>query len=82
LDVVQSMIGFRQYMGQPDLSDPPQPQARPIAVGGKILIQQGWDVHAFQLGQQQGNIVNAFIEDSQCLGHAESLTHFSKLAHI
>jgi len=29
--------------------------------------------HPFQLGQQQGDVIDAFADDAQSLGHAESL---------
>ena len=35
-----------------------------------------WNVHTFQVGPQQGNIISTFIEGSQCLDHTKSLAHF------
>jgi hypothetical protein len=68
-DMVQPMVGLRKDMGQPDHADPAQAEAHPVAMGGKMLVQQSLYPHPLQLGQQQGNIIDTFRGQGQALGH-------------
>jgi hypothetical protein len=47
-------------------------------MGGEVLIQQGLHAHPFQLGQQQGDVIDAFTDDVTSLAQAESLPQRSK----
>ena len=78
LDMVQPMVGLRQNMRQPKHTHPAQAEARPVAVGGKVLVQQGLYPHALQLGQQQGDVIDTFTHDGKWLAHPESLPQCSK----
>ena len=77
-DMVQPMIGLRQNMLQPEHAPPAQAEAPPVAVGGKVLVQQGLHPHALQLGQQQWDVIDAFTHDGKGLGHTESLPQCSQ----
>ena len=50
--MVQPMVRFGQDMGQPDHGHPTQAEAHPVAMGGKVLVQQGLHPHAVELGHQ------------------------------
>jgi hypothetical protein len=50
--MVQLMIGLREHVGPPEHGHPAQADAYPVAVAGKMLVQQGLEFHAFQLGEQ------------------------------
>jgi hypothetical protein len=78
LDVVQPMVGLGEEMSHPEHRYPAQAEAHPIAVGGEVGVQQGLHPHPFQLGQQQGDVVDMLIDDGESLGHAEILPQFSK----
>jgi hypothetical protein len=56
--MVQPMVRFRQNMGQPVHTE-----AHPVTEGGEVLVQQGLHAHPFQLGQQQGDVIDAFGRD-------------------
>ena len=45
LDMAQPMIGLREDMGQPDHQYPAQAEADPVAMGRKVLVQQGLESH-------------------------------------
>ena len=52
LHMVQAMIRLGQNMGQPQHGHPAEAEAHPIAVRGKVLVQQGLHPHAVELSQQ------------------------------
>jgi len=60
--LVEPMIalGHATRIGQPEHAQLAGRQAAPIAMGRKVLVQQGVQLHVAHLGDQQGNIVNAF----------------------
>ena len=47
------MVSLRQDVERPNCSHLVQAKAYRIAMVGEVLVQQGWHVHLFQLGQQQ-----------------------------
>jgi hypothetical protein len=49
--VVELMVGLGEDMGQPDHAYPTQAQTHPVAMGGKMLVQQGLEPHSLRLGQ-------------------------------
>jgi hypothetical protein len=67
--VVQPMIRLGEDMGQPEECDPTQTQPHLVAVGGEVFVQQGLPAHAVELGQQQGNVIDACTANGQGLGH-------------
>jgi hypothetical protein len=72
-DLVEPMVTFRQDEGEPEHTEFPRGQAMPIAVGHKVLIQQGDQLHVTHLFYQQGDVVDAFRDDRDCFGHPPSL---------
>ena len=82
LHVVQPMVGLREHMGQPDHGHSVQAEAHPVAVRRKVLVQQGLDPHPFQLGQHQGDVIDAFTDNGQSLGPAETFPQCSKPLQI
>src|SRR5262245_50077174 len=59
-----------------------QTETPSVAVGGKVLVQQGWHPHLFHLGHQQRHVVDASSDDRQSLGHAETFPQCSKPLQI
>jgi hypothetical protein len=81
-DMVQPVVGPREDMAQPDHRYPAQAEAYPMAMGGKVLVQQRLYPHALELNLQQGDVIDAFTDDIQGLGHAKTLPPCSKLLQI
>ena len=69
-------------MGQPDDGHPAQAEPLPVAMRGKVRVQQRLHPHPRHLGQQQWNIVNTFTEDGQGLVHTETLPQCAKPLQI
>ena len=69
-ELVEPMIAFGQNIGQPKHAQLTGRQAPPVAVGRKVLVQQGVQLHVAHLGDQQGNIVNAFRSNRSVFGHS------------
>lgn len=82
LHVIQPMIRLRDDMGQPDGRHPAQAESLPVAMGGKVRVQQRLHPHPRHLSQQQGNIVNTFTEDGQGLVHTETVPQCAKPLQI
>jgi hypothetical protein len=82
LDVVQPVVAFRKDMGQPDRGRLPQAEALSVAMGWEVLVQQRRYAHPLHLGQQQRDVIHAFIGYDLSLGNTESLTQFSNLVQI
>jgi hypothetical protein len=52
LHMVQPMIRLGQDMSQPHHRHPAEAEAHPVAMGGKVLVQQGLSPPAVKLGHQ------------------------------
>jgi hypothetical protein len=76
LHVVKPMVGFGKNMRQPHHGYLPKAQPLPVAMGWKVLIQQGLNPHSFQCRQQHWNIINSFIFYSYCFTPTRNLTYF------
>ena len=72
LDVIQPMVALGQDRAEPDHRDPAEAEPLPVAVSGKVRVQQRWQVHALHLCQQQRNIVDALRDDGMYVVHAQS----------
>jgi len=55
-----------------------QADAYLVAVAGKMLVQQGLELHAFQLSAQEREVIDTFTNNGWHLGHAETLPQCSK----
>jgi hypothetical protein len=73
-DVVESMVALGEDRGQPEHTHPPQAQTHPVAMSGKMFVQSGLEPYALQMGQSQGNIIDAFRRQGQGLGHGSRPT--------
>jgi hypothetical protein len=82
LDLVEAMVSRRQDMAQPDHCYPSQAQTLPVAMGWKVIVQQGLHTHMFQLSQQKRNIIHTFTGYGKCIAHTESLTEFLNLVYF
>jgi hypothetical protein len=56
-------------MGQPHHGHPPEAEAHPVAMGGKVFVQERLHPHALELGSQQGNVIDPFTANGQGPGH-------------
>jgi hypothetical protein len=61
--MVQPMIRLGQDMGQPHHGHPAEAEVHPVAMGGKMLVQQGLHPHAVELGHQSGDVIDAFTDN-------------------
>ncbi len=73
-DVIEPMVPFRKDVAQPDHTDHSQAQPLPIPMRGKVPIQKGGDLHAFQLRQQDRYVVNSFRREMFYFVHGASVT--------
>jgi hypothetical protein len=55
----QAVIASGQNRAQPDAADPAQTEPMPIAMGGKMVVNQRRQFHPLHLFEQQGNVVDA-----------------------
>ena len=48
--------------------------AGPVAVGGEVSVQLGWNLHALKLSEQQRQVINAFDVDrfEEVVDHARN----------
>jgi hypothetical protein len=60
-------------VAQPDHADRSQHQPLPVAMRGKVPIQQVGDLHPFQLCQQDRDIVNSFYGERFSFVHGVSV---------
>jgi hypothetical protein len=67
------MIGLREDMGQLEHRDPSKAEPHQVAVGGKVCVRQELHAYALQLSQQRWNGIDAFTDDDQGVGYAETL---------
>src|SRR3989475_6550910 len=58
---------------EPDRTHPAQAETCPVAVGGKMVIEQRRQTHPLHLLEQQRNVVDALRDDVGYLIHAQSL---------
>jgi hypothetical protein len=79
LNGIHPMVRLGENVRQPAYRHSPQAEPLPVAMRGKVFIQQDGHAHPFLLSYQQGNIIDAFTGEDKCLGHAESLPQFSEL---
>ena len=61
--VVQPMVALGENMRQPEHAHPAQAQAHPVTMSRKMLVQQGLEPHAVELGQQHRNVIDAFTDN-------------------
>src|SRR6266851_1345183 len=62
-----------QHGAEPDRAHPAQTETCPVAVGGKMVIEQRRQTHPLHLFDQQRNVVDALRDDVGYLIHAQSL---------
>src|SRR2546427_10243250 len=58
---------------EPDRTHPAQAETCPVAVGGKMVIEQRRQTHPLHLLEQQRNVVDSLRDDVRYLIHAQSL---------
>src|SRR5713101_6239840 len=58
---------------RPDRAHPAQAEPLPVAVGGKMVVEQRRETHPLHLLKQQRDVVNALCDDVGYLIHAQSL---------
>ena len=73
-DVIEPMVAFRQDVAQPDHDDLSQAETLPVPMRGKVPIQQAGDLHAFELRQQDRNVVHSFYRQLFYFVHGVSLS--------
>ena len=75
--MIESAACFPEDTDQPEHRHPPQAEVHPVAMNGKVLIQQQLQAQPRELRQQQLDI-NAFTGGGQGLAHTETLSQFLK----
>src|SRR5260221_2470265 len=75
-DVTEPMVAFREDVAQPNLDDLSQAETLPVPMRRKEPIQQASNLHAFELCQQDRDVVNSFYRQLFYFVHAGSLTSF------
>ncbi len=76
-DMREAVIALRDNRAEPDGTDPAHTESVPVAMGGKMLINQRRQLHALHLLKQQGNIVDALGENMLDIIHPHSLAQSS-----
>src|SRR2546426_2529119 len=72
-DVYQAMSTPGHNGTEPARADPAQAETLPVAVGGKMVVQQGGQTHPLPLLQSERHIVHSLRDDGRYLVHAQSL---------
>src|SRR5262249_29949819 len=57
-----------------DGTHPTQAETLPVAMGGKVVVDQRREIHPLHLLKQQGNVVDALGDDVLEVVHPQSLT--------
>ena len=74
LDMHKAVIPAGQNGAEPDGADPAQTESIPVAVGGKMFVNQHRQPHPLHLLEQQRNVVDALRDDVGYRIHPQSLT--------
>jgi hypothetical protein len=74
-DMDEAMIASRSNRAEPNRANPARTQALPIAMGGKMLVNQRRQCHLLHLVNQQGDIVDALCDNMMDIVHTHSLAH-------
>jgi hypothetical protein len=59
----EAVIASRQNGTEPDSADPAQTEPIPVAVGGKMGIDQRRQLHPLHVFEEQRNIIDAFSDN-------------------
>ena len=79
LDLVEPMVACGEQMGEPERRGPAEAEPEPVAVDGKVAIQQLADPHPLHLGQQEGEVVDPLDGERGRWGHSSCLSPFSSI---
>ncbi|MFI5337800.1 MAG: hypothetical protein ACHQ5A_13515 [Opitutales bacterium] len=69
LDLVEPMVALGEQMGEPERRGPAEAEPEPVAVDGKVPIQQLADPHPFHLGQEEREVVDPLDGERGRGGH-------------
>src|SRR5215470_1126546 len=73
LDMHEAVIAPGYNGAEPDGADPAQTEPIPVAVSGKMGVNQRRQLHPLHLFEQQRNVVDALRDNVGYLIHAQSL---------
>ena len=77
LNMRQAVIASGQNRAEPDGADPTETEPMPVAMSGKMLVNQRRQFHPFHLFDEQRNVVDAFGGNVLDIIHAQSLAQSS-----